>query len=184
MYWDALHLVEKETKEFPPVKVPRQCPLVLLVKAGWKGSKTLRIGEGRGMTGELLQDVGGGIKLSSVLLRSTGTWIPMETVLSVYKTNPAFGVNVIRKQAFDPDLLGTTQRIYNFKTKHDFRFKGSDNCPSTVHGWACLTVKRLAYRSKPYGNVKIVFNYLHYLVLEFLPVTKAKLYSQQHKLQS
>jgi hypothetical protein len=30
------------------MKVPRQCPLVLLVKVFWKGGKTLRCEEGRG----------------------------------------------------------------------------------------------------------------------------------------
>jgi hypothetical protein len=33
--------------KFTAMKVPRQCPLVLLVKVGWRGDKTFGCEEGR-----------------------------------------------------------------------------------------------------------------------------------------
>jgi hypothetical protein len=33
--------------KFTAMKVPRQCPLVLLVKVGWRGGKTFGCEEGR-----------------------------------------------------------------------------------------------------------------------------------------
>jgi hypothetical protein len=34
------------TAKFTAIKVPRQCPLVLLVKVGWRGGKTFGCEEG------------------------------------------------------------------------------------------------------------------------------------------
>jgi hypothetical protein len=37
----------EDRAKFTVMKVPRQCPLVLLVKVGWKGGKTFGCEEGR-----------------------------------------------------------------------------------------------------------------------------------------
>jgi hypothetical protein len=38
---------QRETAKFTAMKVPRQCPFVLLVKVGWRGGKTIGSDEGR-----------------------------------------------------------------------------------------------------------------------------------------
>jgi hypothetical protein len=44
---ETLHLTGGNTAKFTAMKVPRQCPLVLLVKLGWGGGKTFGSEEGR-----------------------------------------------------------------------------------------------------------------------------------------
>jgi hypothetical protein len=41
-----LYNITGETEEFRAVKVPRQCPVCLLVKVGWKKGKALESEEG------------------------------------------------------------------------------------------------------------------------------------------
>lgn len=48
-------VTEGEKDNFPAFKDHRQCPLVLLIKAGWKEGKALGIGEKRAMTIWLFQ---------------------------------------------------------------------------------------------------------------------------------
>jgi hypothetical protein len=47
----TLHLTGGNRDTFSAMKVPRQCPLVLLVKAGCRQSKAFGSGEGRAMRG-------------------------------------------------------------------------------------------------------------------------------------
>jgi hypothetical protein len=38
--WDTTFKRGRERAKFTAMRVPRQCPLVLLVKVGWRGGKT------------------------------------------------------------------------------------------------------------------------------------------------
>jgi hypothetical protein len=48
-YWEKLHLTGVKRKKCSSMKVPRQYPLVLLVKVGWRDGKAFGSWEGRAM---------------------------------------------------------------------------------------------------------------------------------------
>jgi hypothetical protein len=58
-WWETLHLPGEYRDKFMARKVPRHCPLVLLVRVGWRKSKTFKSGEGReqGLSGALLHSI-------------------------------------------------------------------------------------------------------------------------------
>lgn len=46
--WETLHLIRGGGEEFQDMKVPGQCPLVLLTKAGHTEGKAFESGDSRG----------------------------------------------------------------------------------------------------------------------------------------
>jgi hypothetical protein len=44
--WDTTFKKGRIRAKFTVMKVPKQCPIVLLVKVGWRGDKTFRCKEG------------------------------------------------------------------------------------------------------------------------------------------
>lgn len=58
----------KLIQEFPALKIPLQCPLVLLAKVGWEDNETLGIEEGKTVGIGLLWVLNRGKQLSMIII--------------------------------------------------------------------------------------------------------------------